>query len=155
MASLLGGSASAEHATVGLCKGVADTEDEDDLFEIDLDSVDSIPPPQYYGGNYFTATGNALLANCLLPVTDISRAVPMISKSLSYSPEVAANVVMMPKPMPLGQLLGLPFLEALVLHQKEVKPKCNLIRENDAHLEVGSEQALEGRYYIVDTVYGG
>ncbi|KAH0971620.1 hypothetical protein GBA52_023776 [Prunus armeniaca] len=65
MASLLGGSASAEHATVGLCKGVADTEDEDDLFEIDLDSVDSIPPPQYYGGNYFTATWKCTA--CQLP----------------------------------------------------------------------------------------
>ncbi|TQD84389.1 hypothetical protein C1H46_030044 [Malus baccata] len=145
MASLVGGSASAQRAGPG--KGLPDMEDEDDLFEIDLDSVDSIPQTQYYWKSYFTETGNALLANCLLPVTDISRAIPMVSKAMSSS-ERTGNVVMIPQAVPLGQLLGLPFLEAFGLHQKEMKQMCNPIRKTEAHLDVGPEP-LEGRYRFV------
>lgn len=54
-------------------------EDEGDLFEINLEIVNEIPPPQYY---YFTATTNTtLLANCLLPVADVSCAVPIMMTS--------------------------------------------------------------------------
>ncbi|KAM0977795.1 hypothetical protein ACFX13_014102 [Malus domestica] len=112
MAYLVEGSPSTQCA--GLCKGLADIEDEDDLFEIDLDLIDSVPQTQYYWNRYFTATGNALLANCLLPATDISRAIPVVSKALSSS-ERTGNVVMVPQAVPLGQLLGLPFHEAFGL----------------------------------------
>ncbi|KAB2631740.1 hypothetical protein D8674_009259 [Pyrus ussuriensis x Pyrus communis] len=145
MASPVGGSASAQRA--GLCKGLPDIEDEDDLFEIDLDSVDNIPQTQYYWDSYFTETGNALLANCLLPVTDISRAIPMVSKALSSS-EQTGDVAMIPQAVPLGQLLGLPFLEAFGLHQKEMKRMCDPVRKTGAHLDVGPEP-LEGRYHFV------
>ncbi|OAY42891.1 hypothetical protein MANES_08G024300v8 [Manihot esculenta] len=53
-------------------------EEEEELFEIDLESVDRIPPPHYWE-SYFTATGSALLANCLLPIADVSNAVPTTS----------------------------------------------------------------------------
>ncbi|GAA0145554.1 hypothetical protein Leryth_000957 [Lithospermum erythrorhizon] len=70
---------------------IIEEEEEDELFEIDLASVDNIPPPYYWEG-YFTATNNTLLANCLLPIDYISRAVPSptkvgdasLSSSLSY-----------------------------------------------------------------------
>ncbi|PRQ43869.1 hypothetical protein RchiOBHm_Chr3g0473001 [Rosa chinensis] len=83
MASLLGGSSSAEHAGLSRCHILSDMEDEDDLFEIDLEAVESIPPPQYNWDRYFTAAGDVLLANCLLPITDISRAIPTVSEALS------------------------------------------------------------------------
>lgn len=50
----------------------------DDLFEIDLEAVNTIPPP-YYWESCFTRTGNTLLANCLLPIADVSSAVPMVA----------------------------------------------------------------------------
>lgn len=138
MASLLGGSASAEH--VGLSRGhmLADMEEEEeDLFEIDLEAVESIPPPQYKWDSYFTAAGDVLLANCLLPVTDISRAIPTVSEALSY--KTSANVVMIPEPVPLGQLLRLPFLEAFGLHQKNLKPQWDFVEKDESRLDVGSE----------------
>lgn len=134
MASLVEGSPSTQCA--GLCKGLADIEDEDDLFEIDLDLIDSFPQTLYNGNRSFTATGNALLANCLLPATDISRAIPMVSKALSS--ERTGNFVMVPQAVPLGHLLGLPFQEVFGLHLKEVKQMCNPIRKNVHHLDVGS-----------------
>lgn len=51
-------------------------EDEDDLFEINLELVENIPPP-FYWESCFTSTRSTLLANCLLPITDVSRAVPI------------------------------------------------------------------------------
>ncbi|OAY40873.1 hypothetical protein MANES_09G056350v8 [Manihot esculenta] len=53
-------------------------DEEEELFEIDLDAVDRIPPPHYWE-SYFTATSSALLANCLLPIADVSCAVPTSS----------------------------------------------------------------------------
>ncbi|EEF33641.1 conserved hypothetical protein [Ricinus communis] len=51
-------------------------DDEEELFEIDIEAVNSIPPPHYWE-SYFTAAGSsALLANCLLPIADVSSAVP-------------------------------------------------------------------------------
>lgn len=54
-------------------------EEEEELFEINLEVVNSIPPPHYFE-NYFTATGNTLFANCLLPIADVSSAIPIVSK---------------------------------------------------------------------------
>ncbi|KZV27944.1 hypothetical protein F511_36674 [Dorcoceras hygrometricum] len=51
-------------------------EDDDDLFEINLEVVDNIPPP-FYWESCFTSTRSTLLANCLLPITDVARAVPI------------------------------------------------------------------------------
>ncbi|XP_034694843.1 coiled-coil domain-containing protein 1 [Vitis riparia] len=53
-----------------------DNDDDDDLFEINLEAVNTIPPPHYWE-SCFTRTGNTLLANCLLPIADVSSAVPM------------------------------------------------------------------------------
>ncbi|GMY25188.1 POPTR_0004s14990g [Fagus crenata] len=104
------------------CEGLADMED-DDLFEINLEAVNCIPPPHYWD-SYFTATGNVLLANCMLPISDISNAVPIQSKDVSNAvPMVSesskalslvgkANFVMTAQPMPLGKFLRLPFLGA-------------------------------------------
>ncbi|PSR98506.1 WAT1-related protein [Actinidia chinensis var. chinensis] len=66
-------------------------EEEEELFEIDLEFVNSIPPPHYWDLNSmlgvdskfsnFTVTSNALLANCLLPISDLSNAIPIASKA--------------------------------------------------------------------------
>ncbi|CAI9766371.1 unnamed protein product [Fraxinus pennsylvanica] len=56
-------------------------EEEQDLFEINLEVVNKIPPPQYYWDSYSTATSDTLLANCLLPISDVSRAIPMVLKA--------------------------------------------------------------------------
>lgn len=54
-------------------------EEEDDLFEIDLNLV--IPPPQYFSGNNLTQLYGAAarFANCLLPIAHVSSAVPAVS----------------------------------------------------------------------------
>ena len=56
-------------------------EEDDELFEIDLEAVNSIISPRHFCEDtygFFTATGGAaLLANCLLPISDLSNAVPM------------------------------------------------------------------------------
>nr|DAD39878.1 TPA_asm: hypothetical protein HUJ06_014201 [Nelumbo nucifera] len=54
------------------------TEVDDDLFEIDLEVVNNLPPPFYWESNS-TATDCVLLANCLLPISDVSGAVPVAS----------------------------------------------------------------------------
>ncbi|KAH6802748.1 hypothetical protein C2S51_034194 [Perilla frutescens var. frutescens] len=66
-------------------------EDDGDLFEINIDIVNKIPPPQYYWENFTAATANiTLLANCLLPIADVSCAVPIVmtvsDSSSSLSP---------------------------------------------------------------------
>ena len=53
-------------------------DEEEELFEINLEAVNSIPPPHYWEA-FFTATSNALLANCLLPISDLSSAIPTVS----------------------------------------------------------------------------
>lgn len=55
--------------------------EEDDLFEINLEVVKSSPP---YDWQRFPAkTGSVLLANCLLPASEISGAVPATSRAWS------------------------------------------------------------------------
>lgn len=80
-------------------------EDDDDLFEIDLERVNCIPPLPY---NYFISTGEALLANCLLPISHISSAVPACNNAVSFGENTNAFVITEPKP--LGEYLRLPFL---------------------------------------------
>ncbi|KGN59122.1 hypothetical protein Csa_001117 [Cucumis sativus] len=56
-------------------------EEDDDLFEIDLEAVNSIISPPNFSDDtcgFFTTAGDTtLLANCLLPITDVSSAVPV------------------------------------------------------------------------------
>lgn len=56
-------------------------EEEGDLFEINLEIVNKIPPPQYYWETIITT--NTLLANCLLPIADVSCAVPIVVTAAS------------------------------------------------------------------------
>lgn len=62
-----------------------DNLEEDDLFEINLDVVNYIPPPNYYWDCiYFTATTHALFANCLLPIADVSSAIPTLPEPCDH-----------------------------------------------------------------------
>ncbi|KAJ4705195.1 2-isopropylmalate synthase [Melia azedarach] len=56
-------------------------EEEEELFEIDLEAVESIPPPHYWESYFTAATSSTLLANCLLPISDVSSAIPMASSA--------------------------------------------------------------------------
>ncbi|KAI4348977.1 hypothetical protein L6164_009636 [Bauhinia variegata] len=85
-------------------------EDDEDLFEIDLEAVNCMPPPQYWD-SYCTSTGSALLANCLLPISDISSAVPA-SHAAAASLPATTNVFLFTDSMSLGEYLRLPFLRA-------------------------------------------
>lgn len=118
MASILRCSAELSEAS----KDQANMEfDEDDLFEIDLEAVNSIPPPHYWESGV-TATGSALLANCLLPISDLSSAVPMVSRACSaVSLAGTGNVVMIMEPIPLGKLLQLSCLGAFGIQHKDMK----------------------------------
>lgn len=107
------------------------TEDEE-LFEINLEAVNSIPPPHYWD-SYFTATGNALLANCLLPISEISGAIPIVSEDVSGAVPAgskscdapsfsgAVDLVVIAQPMPLSELLRLPFLASSRVHRSQMK----------------------------------
>ncbi|KAG6638058.1 hypothetical protein CIPAW_10G008800 [Carya illinoinensis] len=64
------------------------------------------------------ATGNELLANCLLPISDVSGAVPIVALSLAGT----ANFVMITEPMPLGtELLRLPFMGVFGVPRRQMK----------------------------------
>ncbi|KAK7355429.1 hypothetical protein VNO80_14684 [Phaseolus coccineus] len=87
-----------------------DLEEEEDLFEIDLEAVNCVSPPRFWESCY-TSTGNiALFANCLLPKSDVSSAVPVVSCAGKTS------VVLIAEPTSLGEYLRLPFLG--IIHQK-------------------------------------
>ncbi|PIN16802.1 hypothetical protein CDL12_10533 [Handroanthus impetiginosus] len=51
-----------------------------DLFEINLEIVNKIPPPQHYWERCFTATTNTLFANCLLSIAAVSSSVPAAAR---------------------------------------------------------------------------
>lgn len=100
---------------------LVEMEDEDDLFEIDLEAVNSIPPPRYHWGSRFTnSPGTALFANCLLPVADVSSAIPAASMPIPM-PKVPVQPAQrrrreflpIPKVAPLGELLQLPYSRAV------------------------------------------
>lgn len=119
----------AEHDTSS--GGLADMED-DELFEINLEAVNCIPPPHYWD-SYLTSTGNALLANCLLPISELSGAVPIASKDVSSAVPLVSqscnalslagttNFVTMSEPIPLGELLRLPFMAAFGVPPRQMK----------------------------------
>ncbi|KAJ4971293.1 hypothetical protein NE237_004392 [Protea cynaroides] len=75
--------------------------EDDDLFEIDLKAVENIPPPSYLE-SYFITTDCVLFANCLLPIADVSNAVPIIprGRTASMVSNVASTLLMMSKFMP-------------------------------------------------------
>lgn len=86
-------------------------EEEEDLFEIDLDAVNCISPPRFWESCCYTSTGNiALFANCLLPKSDVSSAVPAVCSS------VGKTIVFIAEPTSLGEYLRLPFLG--IIHEK-------------------------------------
>ena len=94
--------------------------DEDDLFEIDLEAVNNIPPPRYWESGV-TATESALLANCLLPISDLSSAVPMVSRTCrALSLAGMDNVMMVIEPMALGKLLQLSCLGGFGIQLKNM-----------------------------------
>lgn len=78
-------------------------DEEEDLFEIDLEAVNCIPPPHYWESYYTSSPGSALLANCLLPISDISSAVPI---SLAGT----TSIFLITEPRSVGECLRLPFL---------------------------------------------
>ncbi|KAM7255067.1 hypothetical protein ACFE04_020308 [Oxalis oulophora] len=94
-----------------------DIEDDEDLFEIDIKANIPTPPPDYCWERYFNSkiqTGSALLANCLLPITDLSTAVPTAScnnkKTLTLLPAGKSNFFMIDKdPTPLRKLLAIAY----------------------------------------------
>lgn len=61
-----------------------DIQDDEELFDIDLGVVDNIPPPDYHWDHFVLSTRSALLANCLLPVSDLSSAVPVVSGEFTH-----------------------------------------------------------------------
>lgn len=93
-------------------------EEEEELFEIDLEAVNCISPPHYCWESCYTSTGNiALMANCLLPISDVSSAVPAVSF------EGKTNVVFITEPTSLGEYLRLPFLGALGVVHENIEAK--------------------------------
>lgn len=71
---------------------VEDEEEDEDLFEINLEAVNEIfPAPDHYWESYFTAAtskSTVLLANCLLPITDVSKAIPVVMPCFQDHPEL-------------------------------------------------------------------
>lgn len=92
-------------------------EEDGDLFEINLEIVNKIPPPQYYWESYFTAaTSSTLLANCLLPIADVSCAVPI------YGDEGLRSDALLPWPGTRDQDQPACFQDALMVqYYKEMK----------------------------------
>ncbi|XP_057740468.1 uncharacterized protein LOC130957632 [Arachis stenosperma] len=115
---------------------IMEDDDDEDLFEIDLDLVNCISSsspskPHYYNtattssttnSNYSTGKKNALLANCLMPISDISSAIPACNKSKNISSN-NYNVVIS-ESFSLEEYLRLPFLGDIgaLLHGK-TKPQ--------------------------------
>lgn len=80
-------------------------QEDEELFDIDLELVNNIPPPNYYWESYVLSTGDALLANCLLPATHLLNAIPVDSwepdhhiLSVSVSSYLASSMEIMRMP---------------------------------------------------------
>ncbi|GFQ06928.1 hypothetical protein PHJA_002836800 [Phtheirospermum japonicum] len=86
-------------------------EEDGDLFEINLEIVNKIPPPHYWD-SYFTSTSNTLLANCLLPIADVSSAVPMVMRACD---------ALLPWPATGEDQLAASSKGVSMLHYKEMK----------------------------------
>ncbi|XVE75989.1 hypothetical protein DITRI_Ditri12bG0136500 [Diplodiscus trichospermus] len=96
-----GGSSSSSHTqSLTEMEDEEEEEEEEELFEINLEAVNSIPPPHYWEA-FFTETSSALLANCLLPISDLSCAIPTVSTACStLSREGLTNIVMVAESLP-------------------------------------------------------
>lgn len=105
------------------CQEYLGMEEEEDLFEIDLDAVPPITQYYWESCSYITSTRNiALLANCLMPISHISSAIP--ASLAGNNNNNNTNVVLVTEPKPLGEYLRLPFLEAFGLKDdQEMKAK--------------------------------
>lgn len=97
-------------------------EDEEDLFEIDLEAVNCISQHYntYWESNYFTSSRDALLANCLLPISHISSAIPACN-AMSFLGN--SNVFLFTEPKSLGEYLRVPFLGDFGLIDEKMKAK--------------------------------
>ncbi|XP_022767114.1 uncharacterized protein LOC111311733 [Durio zibethinus] len=94
-------------------------DEEEELFEINLEAVNSIPPPHYWEA-FFTATSSALLANCLLPISDLSSAVPTVSTAYTtLSREGLTNIVIVAESLP-RKICGIQFMESFGVQNKEI-----------------------------------
>ncbi|CAI8602603.1 unnamed protein product [Vicia faba] len=98
-------------------------EDDEDLFEIDLEAVNYIIPQpyNYWENNYFISTREALLANCLLPISHISSAIPACNNAVSFVGN--NNVFIVKEAKPLGECLRLPFLGDFGFIDEKMKAK--------------------------------
>ncbi|KAK1408410.1 hypothetical protein QVD17_40156 [Tagetes erecta] len=92
-----------------------DFDDDEDLFEIDLDAVRDLPPP-YYWESCLTVTANTLFANCLVPITDVSSAIPMANprdaNQVWLGPE-SRRVIRVRGAEPVQSFVGVPSSGAL------------------------------------------
>ncbi|KAI3522774.1 hypothetical protein L1887_00824 [Cichorium endivia] len=90
-------------------------EEDEDLFEIDLEAFGDLPPPCYWG-TYLTATTNSLFANCLVPIEAVSSAVPMSNpknaKQTSKGSE-SGTVIWVKGAVPLQNFVGISSLCSL------------------------------------------
>ncbi|KAK3445594.1 hypothetical protein EUGRSUZ_A01506 [Eucalyptus grandis] len=109
-------------------------DEEDDLFEINLDAVDKTPPPNYFWDDAYcfaaaavavaaAGSGTTRFANCLLPVEEVSSAVPAkssdevprsSSRRWSFADTPRFLMAGAGQPLTLGKLLELPFSRALI-----------------------------------------
>ncbi|KAE9612452.1 hypothetical protein Lal_00033265 [Lupinus albus] len=95
-------------------------EDDEDLFEIDLEAVNCIQPlPHYWDSHYISTENNALLANCLMPISDISNAVPACNNAVCFGGKT--KVLFISEPVSLGEYLRLPFLGAIGILDEKMK----------------------------------
>ncbi|XWS43428.1 hypothetical protein CRYUN_Cryun16bG0102800 [Craigia yunnanensis] len=93
-------------------------DEEEELFEINLEAVDCIPPPHYWEA-FVTATSSALLANCVLPISDLSNAIPTVSTACStLSREGLTKIVMVAESLP-GKFFGIQFMDVLGYHTRK------------------------------------
>ncbi|KAI6697854.1 hypothetical protein NL676_017973 [Syzygium grande] len=107
-------------------------DEEDDLFEINLEAVDKTPPPNYFWDDTscFAATtaaatsgGTTRFANCLLPAEEVSSAIPAKSFDelpgcsswrLSFAETSRFLITGAGQSLTLGKLLELPLSRALM-----------------------------------------
>ncbi|XP_057970684.1 uncharacterized protein LOC131159645 [Malania oleifera] len=94
-------------------RGADMEEDEEELFEINLEAVNGIPPPPPHHHNHrrepcsstvasAAANNYVLLANCLLPVADVSNAVPTAEDRNALSFKGGSNFLLVSAaPMPV------------------------------------------------------
>ncbi|KVH90362.1 uncharacterized protein LOC112522191 [Cynara cardunculus var. scolymus] len=103
-------------------------EEEEELFEIDLEAVGDLAPP-YYWESYLTATADyTLFANCLVPVADVSSAIPMGNPKQSWLGPGSGRVIWVREAQPLQKFVGISYLDALsnLLQKKLIDVSASL-----------------------------